>query len=121
MNTRNGSGAISDYENIFIKFLSSLWESQAPILMGYAGCVITFVAPMVGIIYYQTKAFQNISIALMTYSLTNIAYGAFLSSVFAISLASVTVYTALTLFASFVDLVIDAKSKKQTLLPEFGM
>ena len=64
MNTRNGSGAISDYENIFIKFLSSLWESQAPILMGYAGCVIAFVAPMVGIIYYQTKAFQNISISL---------------------------------------------------------
>ena len=52
MNTRNGSGAICEYWNIFIKFIGNLWGSQSTMLMGYSGGVIAYVMPMVGIIYF---------------------------------------------------------------------
>ena len=47
----------------------------------------------------------------MLNQLTNVAYGAFLSTVFAITLAALTVYTSGGLFSSFVDSVVDAKKK----------
>jgi len=53
--------------------------------------------------------------------LTNVAYGAFLSTVFAITLAALTVYTSGGLFSSFVDSVVNAKKKKQLLASEVGL
>ena len=55
------------------------------------------------------------------YQLTNVAYGAFLSTLFAIALALMTVYTSQTLFTSFVNTVVDIKNRKQNVLPEIGL
>ena len=112
MNFRTGSGANSDYWTIFTKFIGSLWGSQSTMLMGYSGGVIAYIMPMVGIIYFQTKAFTNLSTQLNQYQFTNVAYNAFLSTIFAAVLAALTVYTSVCLFTNFVMAVADLKQKK---------
>ena len=121
MNTRTGTGANSDYWTIFMKFIGSLWGSQSTMLMGYTGGVVAFLMPMFGIIYFQTKAFTNLAIQLQQYQLTNVAYNAFLSTIFATILAALTVYTSVNLFTTFVMTVADAKEKKQVVFAETGL
>ena len=60
MNFRTGSAANSDFFNIYIAFIGSLWSSQSTMLMGYSGGVISYVMPMVGIIYFMTEVFTNL-------------------------------------------------------------
>ena len=60
MNFRTGSAANSDFFNIYITFIESLWSSQSTMLMGYSGGVISYVMPMVGIIYFMTEVFTNL-------------------------------------------------------------
>ena len=60
MNFRTGSAANSDFFNIYIAFIESLWSSQSTMLMGYSGGVISYVMPMVGIIYFMTEVFTNL-------------------------------------------------------------
>ena len=121
MNTRTGTGANSDYWTIFMKFIGSLWGSQSTMLMGYTGGVVAFLMPMFGIIYFQTKAFTNLATQLQQYQLTNVAYNAFLSTIFASLLAALTVYTSVSLFTTFVMTVADAKEKKQVVFAETGL
>ena len=121
MNTRTGTGANSDYWTIFMKFIGSLWGSQSTMLMGYTGGVVAFLMPMFGIIYFQTKAFTNLAAQLQQYQLTNVAYNAFLSTIFASLLAALTVYTSVSLFTTFVMTVADAKEKKQVVFAETGL
>ena len=121
MNTRTGTGANSDYWTIFMKFIGSLWGSQSTLLMGYTGGVVAFLMPMFGIIYFQTKAFTNLATQLQQYQLTNVAYNAFLSTIFASLLAALTVYTSVSLFTTFVMTVADAKEKKQVVFAETGL
>ena len=55
------------------------------------------------------------------YQLTNVAYGAFLSTIFSISLAILTVFTSEALFTSFVNTVIDIKNSSQNIPAEVGL
>ena len=55
------------------------------------------------------------------YQVTNVAYGAFLSTIFSISLAILTVFTSEALFTSFVNTVIDIKNSSQNIPAEVGL
>ena len=121
MNTRTGTGANSDYWVIYMKFIVTLWSSQSTMLMGYSGGVIAYCMPMFGIIYFQTRAFQNLATQLAQYQFTNVAYNAFLSTIFAGVLAALTVYTTVSLFTNFVLTVADAKNNKQVVFAETGL
>ena len=121
MNFRTGSAANSDFWNIYMAFIGSLQGSQSTMLIGYSGGVISYVMPMVGIIYFMTEVFTNLFAQLSNNQLTNVMYNSFLSTIFGASLATLTVYTTTNLFTTFVMQVADAQKNKNVVFAETGL